>query len=132
MARIAFFFRTRLKTLRLLALPLLLAGCATINSPSPGVPSTDTQQAPSRAYHDAIELGGRLSVRYQENGRDQAVHGTFSWIQAPERTLLTLLSPLGQTIATIDITPNLATLTQAGQAPRTAFAHSAGVSGFSS
>lgn len=59
-------------------------------------------------------------MHYQQNGNDQAVHGSFTWAQSPERTVVTLLSPLGQTIAAIDITPNLSTLTQARQAPRTA------------
>lgn len=114
------FFHARRRSLYLFALPLLLAGCATINAPAPGAPSASAQQAPPRAYHETIDLGGRLSVRYQENDRDQALHGSFTWMQRPGRTIVTLLSPLGQTIATIDITPNLATLTQAGQAPRTA------------
>lgn len=120
MHRIAFFCRVRRSILHLFVLPLLLAGCATFDAPAPDVSSAAAQQAPPRAYHDAIELGGRLSVRYQENGRDQALHGSFTWMQTSDRTIVTLLSPLGQTIATIDIMPNQATLTQAGQAPRTA------------
>lgn len=120
MLRIAFFSRVRRSGLYSFVLPLLLAGCATVNAPAPDVSSADARQASPRSYRDAIELGGRLSVRYQENGRDQAMHGSFGWMQTSDRTIVTLLSPLGQTIATIDITPNLATLTQAGQAPRTA------------
>jgi len=112
------FYFPRL-ALGLLLAPLLLTGCATVNQPSASQPITAEQTAP-RSYHDAIMIGGRLSVRYQQNGRDEAVHGSFTWVQRPERTIVTLFSPLGQTIAAIEITPTLSTLTQAGQAPRTA------------
>jgi len=102
-----------------IALPLLLAGCAALAPPAtPTAPPAAAQQA--RPYHDAIELGGRLSVRYQQNGREEAVHGSFTWAQTPERTNVVLLSPLGQTIAAIDVTPVTATLSQANQPPRTA------------
>lgn len=68
----------------------------------------------------AIDLAGRLSVRYQRNGNEEAIHGSFSWSQRADRTLVTLMSPLGQTIATIAITPTEAILTQAGQPARSA------------
>jgi outer membrane lipoprotein LolB len=107
----------------MVALPvfLILSGCAAIapTGPATGVPAAD-RAATQRTYHDKIVIGGRLSVRYQQNGNDQSVHGSFTWSQSPGRTLVTLLSPLGQTIATIEITPALATLTQGGQAPRSA------------
>lgn len=97
--------------------PLLLIGCATVPAPS----TTDTaKQAASRSYHENIVIGGRLALHYQQNGRDEAIHGSFNWVQNAKRTVVTLLSPLGQTIAIIEITPGLSTLTQAGQAPRTA------------
>jgi outer membrane lipoprotein LolB len=100
---------------------LLLAGCASLSTPSaPDEVSRAAQQAVQRPYHDIIELGGRLSVRYQQNGSDQAIHGSFNWSQSPERTMVAMLSPLGQTIATIDVTPSQSTLVQAGQPPRTA------------
>jgi len=99
-----------------LALPLWLAGCASIAPPAPSLGTT----APLRTYQDNIELGGRLSVRYQQNGSEQAVHGSFSWSQAPGHTHVVLASPLGQTIAEIDVTPDAATLMQANQPPRVA------------
>ncbi|MEB0134283.1 lipoprotein insertase outer membrane protein LolB [Actimicrobium sp. CCC2.4] len=68
----------------------------------------------------AIDLGGRLSVRYQRDGNEEALHGSFSWSQRADRTLVTLMSPLGQTIATIAITPTEAILTQSGQPARSA------------
>ena len=111
--------RRRLFRTASLPIVLLLGGCAALApQTTPTTPSTAAQQA--RPYHDAIELGGRLSVRYQQNGREEAVHGSFTWAQTPERTNVVLLSPLGQTIAAIDVTPATATLSQANQPPRTA------------
>lgn len=87
--------------------------------PTPSA-TDSTRQAASRSYHQNIVIGGRLSVNYQQNGRDEAIHGGFNWSQSAGRTVVTLLSPLGQAIAIIEITPDLSTLTQAGQPPRTA------------
>jgi outer membrane lipoprotein LolB len=100
------------------ALPLLLAGCAGMAPPA-GV-SPAAQPASPRPYADKLDLGGRLSVRYQNNGREEAMHGSFMWSQNPSRTSVTLLSPLGQTIAVIDMTPDGASLTQGGQQVREA------------
>lgn len=100
----------------LLALPLFFLGCA-------GMPSTATRTpdaAAIRGYWQAIDISGRMSVRYQQNGRDEALHGSFEWRQRPDGTVVTLLSPLGQTLARIAITREGATLTQAGQPPLSA------------
>jgi outer membrane lipoprotein LolB len=99
----------------LCALPIFLAGCA-------GVPTTPVapQAEAQRSYHRAIDIGGRLSVRYQQNGRDEALHGSFTWNQRPESTTIALLSPLGQTMAEIVVTPAMSSLTQAGQGTRMA------------
>lgn len=97
------------------ALPLLLSACASL-TPSPGVPTT----ASARSYTETVELGGRLSVRYQNNDREEAMHGSFLWSQKPAHTNVTLLSPLGQTLAVIDMTPVGAKLTQGGQPARVA------------
>jgi outer membrane lipoprotein LolB len=102
------FFRAAL-----LALPFFAAGCAGLSPAPPAQPRT----VAARTYRQAIDISGRLSVRYQQNGRDEALHGSFEWRQRPGHTELTLLSPLGQTLALIDITPAGSTLTQAGQAP---------------
>jgi len=89
---------------------LLLAGCASLAPPPlPG------GLAPAPSYRDTIDLSGRLTVRYQKNGRDEAIHGSFTWTQAPQRTELILLSPLGQTVARIEVTPAAAILIQANQ-----------------
>ncbi len=91
----------------------LLAGCADMTP----LAMTSTRTGEPIA---AIDLGGRLSVRYQRDGNEEALHGSFSWSQSANRTLVTLMSPLGQTLATIAITPNEAILTQAGQPVRRA------------
>jgi outer membrane lipoprotein LolB len=101
-----------------LALSLLTAGCASIAPPSATTESAQTM--PAREYIDAIDLSGRLSLQYEQNGKPQAVHGSFVWAQTGERSALTMLSPLGQTVATIEAVPGAATLVQAGQPLRTA------------
>ncbi len=110
--------RCRLSSILALALPLVLGACTTV--PSDTRPSPSVAGATARTYHPAIEMGGRLSVRYERNGNEEALHGSFVWEQAPDRIIVTLLSPLGQTLAVIDITPLSATLMQPGQTPRTA------------
>nr|WP_314626336.1 lipoprotein insertase outer membrane protein LolB [uncultured Noviherbaspirillum sp.] len=97
----------------LLALSLLSAGCANLGT-APQVPA---DAGTIRNYQQSIDIAGRMSVRYQQYGRDEALHGSFEWQQRPGRTQLTLSSPLGQTIAQIAILPNGATLTQSGQPP---------------
>lgn len=99
---------------------LTLSSCATFTKPvSPTTTIADSTNVP-RHYHEAIDLSGRLSVRYQQDGKEQALHGSFTWSQSSQNTLVTILSPLGQTLATIDITPQQSTLQQAGQPARTA------------
>jgi outer membrane lipoprotein LolB len=96
------------------SLVLLLTGCAGLG------PSTNYTQRPASAYRDTIDLDGRLSVQYQQNGSNEALHGNFSWSQTPQRTVVTLSSPLGQTLAVIEVTPDMSILKQNGQAPRMA------------
>ena len=100
----------------LLALPIFLAACAGIPPAAPTMPEAGV----TRAYEQSVDINGRMSVRYNLNGRDEALHGSFEWRQRPDNTRLTLLSPLGQTLAQIMVTPDGATLTQAGQPPLSA------------
>ncbi|WP_167092067.1 outer membrane lipoprotein LolB [Massilia frigida] len=72
------------------------------------------------AYREAIELNGRLTVNYQKDGQTETLTGKFSWNQTPAAVNVSLASPLGQTIATISVTPDAATLTQGDRAPRVA------------
>lgn len=103
-----------------ISFPLLLAACATTppgGEKTNGAPTTTTAIRP---YHEAVDLGGRLSIQYQQNGSDQAMHGSFNWVQRADHTTVTLLSPLGQILAIIDTAPGSATLRQANQPTRTA------------
>jgi outer membrane lipoprotein LolB len=99
------------------ALPLLLSACASMAPPAEVTPAVT---AAGRPYAEKLDLGGRLSVRYENHGREEAIHGSFVWSQNPSNTNVTLLSPLGQTIAVIDMSPDGASLTQSGQQVRTA------------
>jgi outer membrane lipoprotein LolB len=100
------------------ALPLLLGGCASM-APPVATPPAVAATTP-RPYADKLDLGGRLSVRYENHGKEESMHGSFVWSQDPAHTSVTLLSPLGQTVAVIDVTPDGATLTQGGQSVRSA------------
>jgi outer membrane lipoprotein LolB len=95
------------------ALCALLSACATTGPTAPG------SAAQSAAYQDNIDLHGRLAVNYQNEGKNEALSGTFTWKQTPARIDVTLASPFS-TIATISVTPEEATLTQSGQPPRVA------------
>ena len=100
------------RRLSLLACAAILAGCAT----SPANLSTATVGD----YRETIDLAGRLSVNYQKDGRPESLNGNFAWDQQPGAIDVTLASPLGQTVATINVTPQVATLIQVGQPPRSA------------
>ena len=99
----------RLSLLALSAAFMTLAGCAT----------TSTNVATVGAYRDSIDLDGRLSVNYQKSGNRESMTVNFDWAQRPGRVDVTIANPLGQTVATIEVTPQSATLTQAGRAPVT-------------
>ncbi|CUI06862.1 outer membrane lipoprotein LolB [Massilia antarctica] len=105
-------FKSKTRILALaLACTALLSACVTpANLSTAGV----------AAYREAIELSGRLTVNYQKDGQTETLTGKFSWNQAPDSVNVSLASPLGQTIATIKVTPDSATLTQGDHAPRVA------------
>ena len=92
---------------------IVLAACAT-------TAPTSMSQAPVGAYRDVIDLAGRLSVNYEKDGKPETLSGKFNWSQKGERIDVALVSPLGQTLAKISVTPDSATLTQTDQAPRVA------------
>nr|WP_314544229.1 outer membrane lipoprotein LolB [uncultured Massilia sp.] len=91
----------------------VLAGCAT------GSAHLSNPNAAAAAYRDTIDLTGRLAVTYQKDGQPQGINGNFTWTQRPGRIDVALNSQLGQTVAQIAVTPQSATLTQSGRAPRT-------------
>jgi outer membrane lipoprotein LolB len=90
----------------------LLSACATTG----GAPS----QASVGAYRDTLELSGRLLVNFEKDGKPDTISVKFTWTQTPGAVEASLLSPTGQTVAKINVTPQSATLTQGGQPPRTA------------
>ena len=100
------------RRLTLLAFAAALAGCATSTA--------NLSTATVGDYRDTIDLSGKLSVNYQKDGRQESITGNFNWEQRPGAIDVALISPLGQTVATINVTPNSATLVQGGQEPRTA------------
>ena len=100
---------------------VLLSGCAAFAPRQAAQPLEAPGQAAAtaqRRFHDTIDIGGRLSLRYDQNGADQTLDGKFTWNQASGLTRITLLTPFGQTLATIDVTPQLSTLQQGGQRAR--------------
>ena len=102
------------RSLTLLALAAVLAGCATGNA------HLSDPNAAASAYRDTIDLSGRLIVNYQKDNQPQSINGNFTWAQRPGRIDVALNSQLGQTVAAITVTPQSATLTQSGRAPQTA------------
>jgi outer membrane lipoprotein LolB len=109
--------RSLIYAAHIFALALSLTGCAGFAPLSATGTGTDVA---ARIYLDTIDIGGRLSVRYQQNGKEEALHGNFTWTQIERTVTLTMLSPLGQTLAVIETTPGRSTLKQAGQVPRVA------------
>ncbi|HEX8610364.1 MAG TPA: outer membrane lipoprotein LolB [Telluria sp.] len=96
----------------LLACAAVLSACTT--------PDANLSKESVAAYRDAIELNGRLTVNYQKDGQTETLTGKFNWVQTPAAVNVSLASPLGQTIATITVTPESATLVQGDRAPRVA------------
>ncbi|AIY39834.1 Outer membrane lipoprotein LolB precursor [Collimonas arenae] len=99
---------------------IALSGCSVLPQAPSTTTTASTAGSAARQYHQAIDVSGRLSLRYQQDGKEQAVYGSFTWSQSKQETAITLLSPLGQTLATINIDADQATLKQAGKPPRIA------------
>jgi len=83
-----------------------LAGCA----------SAPLSQSTVADYRETIELSGRLSVNYLKEGQPDSLTGNFTWSQQPDRVDVALSSSFSQ-LAAISVTPQQATLTQAGREP---------------
>ncbi len=99
---------------------LAIGGCSTFQQTGNGATATNVVSGAARQYHQLIDLSGRLSARYEQNSKEQAIHCNFTWSQNATETIVTLLSPLGQILATINISADQATLAQAGQPIRSA------------
>ena len=108
-----------IRRLSLAILAAALAGCATTATHPGSAPSAAAPVA-SVPYRETIELSGRLQVTYQKDGQPGSMNGPVEWSQRPGQLDVVFLNPLKQIAATINVTPQQATFTEAGRAPRSA------------
>lgn len=71
-------------------------------------------------YQDNLFIAGRISIQYQQDSEAKSVSGSFEWLQTESDTTITLMSPLGQTIASIKQNAFGATLQQGNEPMRSA------------
>ena len=90
----------------------LLSACASTGSVR--------SEASVGAYRDSIDLSGRLLVNFEKDGKPDTISVKFNWVQTADMVDASLLSPTGQTVAKINVTPQAASLIQAGKEPRVA------------
>lgn len=90
-----------------------LAGCAT-------TPSATRSTAAVAPYRDDVELAGRIAINYSRDGKKESLNGKFTWQQSKASTDVSLISPTGQTVAVIKVTPSSATLKESGKEALTA------------
>ena len=88
-----------------------MVGCSSLQT----WPSLPSQTLTERSFYDNILIQGRFSVAYEQNNRPQSVQGRFQWQQQGQRIDIDLMSPLGQTMAKMSITPNSATIQPSGK-----------------
>lgn len=93
----------------------LLSGCASIATKD----TTPTSTVPF-PYQDNLFVGGKINIQYQQDMEAKSVSVNFEWLQTESDTSITLLSPFGQTIATIKQNALGATLQQANEPVRSA------------
>jgi len=99
-----------MKRLFILAAALsALGGCATTNS------SGARSGAAVAPYRDSVELAGRIAINYSVDGKKESLNGKFTWRQNKADTDVSLISPTGQIVAVINVTPTSATLKQSGK-----------------
>lgn len=103
--------------LTLIVITIGLTGCSTIQSVTP---SRLFNWESSRKCVDKVSIKGRFSIQYKLDGKEESLHGKFGWEQSPDLTVVTLQSPLGQTMAKIDVTPHMATFIAPNRAPLSA------------
>lgn len=92
---------------------LFISGCSTVQPPS------GTSQV-TRQYQERLQISGRIHVQYQKDEKEQSLPGNFEWLQGKDATDISLLSQLGQTMASIHLDTSGASLRQANQPLRTA------------
>ena len=103
--------RSILRTGLALGMLAAVSGCASV-APNTDLPLSGTDRA--------VEYRGRFSARSERNGREEGAHGSFVWLQQGDSVQLSLVSPLGQTLAIVTALPGQATLELPNQAPRSA------------
>lgn len=128
-----------LKLILISSIALLSACASQLSSNSFNQPPLQKNQG-TISSPETLHLTGRFSVhvspnnvqnehnKYDEQNQNNSLHGGFDWVQSnhldptytPENTKVTLLSPFKQTLAVIEVTPQIATLTQAGEPPQSA------------
>lgn len=109
------------KLLRLTALAVsTLGGMLALEACSTFEPATTAASVQRQPYHEQISIGGRFSVSYLHEGRPQSAQGRFQWRQRDDDVDIDLLSPLGQTLARIRVTPFIAMLDRPGQQTQSA------------
>ncbi|MBC3870521.1 lipoprotein insertase outer membrane protein LolB [Undibacterium oligocarboniphilum] len=111
-------------TLALYCCAFLGSGCTTQaplqTSAARATSSANAAETPARLYQNQIQLSGKISVRYEQNGKPQNLTGNFEWHQQDENLEILLSSPLGQTLARITQNKQGALLEQDGKIPRQA------------
>lgn len=105
-------FRRAAGALALAGALAALGGCATTSAPR-----STTAVAP---YRDTLDLAGRIAINYSRDGKQESLSGKFTWRQTAANTDVTLISPTGQTVAVINVTPGSASLKRSGEPTRTA------------
>ena len=94
-----------------------LTGCSTLQSINPTrLFSSETP----RQCVDTVSIKGRFSIQYKLDDGEESLHGKFGWEQSPDSTVVTLMSPLGQTMAKIEVTPRMATFIAPNRSPQSA------------
>lgn len=88
----------------------ILCGCAT-------APTTPPSTAAVAPYADTLSLTGRLNARYLKDGKQESVTVNFTWKQDAQRTDVALATQFGNTVATIEVTPQGALLREGGNKP---------------
>ena len=113
------FFHALKKTglVTVILITLGLTGCSTLQSITP---TSLFSREVSRKCVDKVSVKGRFSIQYKLDGREESLHGTFGWEQSPDYTVVTLMSPLGQTMARIEVTPQMATFIAPNRSPQSA------------
>lgn len=93
-------------------LTLILSACTTLPDIPPDAGTAE------RSYASQVALEGRLSVRYFNGDNEEGIHGNFNWVQQSGKTTVSLLSPVGQTVAVIKMDARSASLQRPGEAVR--------------